>query len=536
MSGKIPISIDAYRNRCREQSRPLGEAVGFTRFRPHGVLAVLGPFNMPGHLPNGHIVPALLAGNTIVFKPSEQTPRVGELLAEAFRAAKFPPGVFNIIQGGKEVGAVLAQHPDVNGILFTGSTAGGIALRRAAADDPGKILALEMGGNNPLIVHQAQDLTAAACIIIQSAYITAGQRCSCARRLIVVRGSESDALIQGLLTMIQNIRIGFPNDDPQPFMGPVISPQAAANLLCAQANLLSGGGVALIEMKPSPRSPALLTPGLIDVTNIANRPDAEFFGPMLQLIRVDNFDAAVREANHTAYGLSAGLISDNADLYQKFLHEILRRRCGVEPSARPAPAAISPLAASANPAITAPAAISPPTMPRIPLQRWNRPARNFPANFHPASLPEYVSVRNQLRRHPRPHAQLCRAFHRQSRFAGSHESAVQSQTGRAPGSGKDEIPGRPGPIASGASSARAARYCRSSPPRLFRIGLRKYFKLPADIRCSWRRAARRRRCGPPTPPPFHPAPTPPIIASISLPPICRRSSTGRWKHRLRLPF
>ncbi|HEX4054769.1 MAG TPA: succinylglutamate-semialdehyde dehydrogenase [Tepidisphaeraceae bacterium] len=340
MSGKIPISIDAYRNRCREQSRPLGEAVGFTRFRPHGVLAVLGPFNMPGHLPNGHIVPALLAGNTIVFKPSEQTPRVGELLAEAFRAAKFPPGVFNIIQGGKEVGAVLAQHPDVNGILFTGSTAGGIALRRAAADDPGKILALEMGGNNPLIVHQAQDLTAAACIIIQSAYITAGQRCTCARRLIVVRGSESDALIQGLLTMIRNIRIGFPNDDPPPFMGPVISPQAAANLLRAQANLLSGGGVALIEMKPSPRSPALLTPGLIDVTNIANRPDAEFFGPMLQLIRVDDFDAAVREANHTAYGLSAGLISDNADLYQKFLHEI---RAGVVAWNRPLTGASSHL-------------------------------------------------------------------------------------------------------------------------------------------------------------------------------------------------
>lgn len=340
MAGKIPISIDAYRDRCREQSRPLGEAVGFTRFRPHGVLAVLGPFNMPGHLPNGHIVPALLAGNTIVFKPSEQTPRVGETLAEAFRAADFPPGVFNIIQGGKEIGAVLARHPDVNGILFTGSTAGGIALRRATADDPGKILALEMGGNNPLIVHQVQDLTAAAYIIIQSAYITAGQRCSCARRLIVVRSPESDALIQRLLTMIRNIRIGLPNDDPQPFMGPVISPQAAENLLAAQADLLKSGGVVLAEMKRSPRSAALLTPGLIDVTNVANRPDAEFFGPMLQLIRVDDFDAAIREANNTAYGLSAGLISDNADLYQKFLQDI---RAGVLAWNRPLTGASSHL-------------------------------------------------------------------------------------------------------------------------------------------------------------------------------------------------
>ncbi|MGD0464575.1 MAG: succinylglutamate-semialdehyde dehydrogenase [Tepidisphaeraceae bacterium] len=326
MAGKIPISIDAYAERCGEQSRPLADAVGFRRFRPHGVLAVLGPFNMPGHLPNGHIVPALLAGNTIVFKPSEQTPRVGEAIAESFLAANFPQGVFNLIQGGKETGAILARHGGVNGVLFTGSTAGGIALRRATADDPGKILALEMGGNNPLIVHQTQDLAAAAYLIIQSAYITAGQRCSCARRLIVIRGPESDALIQQLLAMIQRIRIGLPTDDPQPFMGPVISAQAGQNLLAAQANLLSGGGVALAEMKPSPRSPALLTPGLIDVTRIPDRPDAEFFGPLLQLIRVDDFDSAIREANNTAYGLSAGLISENAELYERFLRDI---RAGV---------------------------------------------------------------------------------------------------------------------------------------------------------------------------------------------------------------
>jgi succinylglutamic semialdehyde dehydrogenase len=326
MAGKIPISIDAYAQRCSEQSRPLADAVGFTRFRPHGVLAVLGPFNMPGHLPNGHIVPALLAGNIVVFKPSELTPRVGEVMIEAFAAAGFPAGVFNLIQGGKEAGAILARHRDVNGVLFTGSTAGGIALRRATADDPGKILALEMGGNNPLIVHKAGDLVAAAYIIIQSAYITAGQRCSCARRLILIRGPESDALVERLITTIQKIRVGLPADDPQPFMGPVISTQAAQNLLAAQAKLLDSGGIALVEMKPSSRSPALLTPGLIDVTGVANRPDAEYFGPLLQLIRVDDFDAAIREANNTAYGLSAGLVSENAKLYEKFLREI---RAGV---------------------------------------------------------------------------------------------------------------------------------------------------------------------------------------------------------------
>ncbi len=235
MAAKIPISIDAFNERSREQSRTLPDAIGFTRFRPHGLLAVLGPFNMPGHLPNGHIVPALLAGNTVIFKPSEQTPKTGQALADGFAAANFPAGVFNLIQGGKETGAILARHPDVNGVLFTGSTAGGIALRRATADTPGKILALEMGGNNPLIIHQTQDLTAAAFITIQSAFITAGQRCSCARRLILIRGQESDAFITQLVTMIQKIRVGLHHDDPPAFMGPLISPNAAEHLLAVQA-------------------------------------------------------------------------------------------------------------------------------------------------------------------------------------------------------------------------------------------------------------------------------------------------------------
>jgi succinylglutamic semialdehyde dehydrogenase len=339
MIGKIALSIEAYNERCREQSRPLGGAVGFTRFRPHGVLAVLGPFNMPGHLPNGHLVPALLAGNTVILKPSEQTPRVGQVLAEAFAAAGFLPGVFNIVQGGKETGAALASS-DLSGILFTGSTAGGLALRRAFADDPGKILALEMGGNNPLIFQRARDLTAAAALIIQSAYITAGQRCSCARRLIVIRGPESDALLERLLEMMNKLRIGLPADEPQPFMGPVISAKSAEHLLAAQDQLISSGGDALAPMKLSPRCPALLTPGLVDVTDNTDRPDTEFFGPLLQLIRVDNFDAAIAEANRTSYGLSAGLICDEVKIYERFLREI---RAGVLAWNRPMTGASSQL-------------------------------------------------------------------------------------------------------------------------------------------------------------------------------------------------
>jgi succinylglutamic semialdehyde dehydrogenase len=322
MANKIPISIEAYQDRCREVKKALPDATGYTRFHPHGVLAVLGPFNMPGHLPNGHIVPAVLAGNTVVLKPSELTPRSGEIFVRSFGAAGFPDGVFNLVKGGKGTGAELAEHPDVNGVLFTGSTGGGIALRRALAHQPGKILALEMGGNNPLIVHEAGDIAAAVYLIIQSAYVTAGQRCSCARRLILVRGEESERLVQRLVEAIEKIRVGLPGDEPEPFMGPVISEDAARKILLHQQHLVSIGGKTLVETKLLPRHPGLLTPGLIDVSEVENWPDMEIFGPFLRVIFVDDFGAAIEEANRTAYGLSCGLISENAGLYEQFLRGI----------------------------------------------------------------------------------------------------------------------------------------------------------------------------------------------------------------------
>jgi succinylglutamic semialdehyde dehydrogenase len=340
MAAKIPISIEAYRERCAEVVRSLPGAKGVTRFHPHGVLAVFGPFNMPGHLPNGHIIPALLAGNTIVFKPSEQTPAVGGLYAQAIESAGFPTGVFNLIQGGRETGRFLAENKGINGLLFTGSLRGGQALSTLLANDPSKILALELGGNNPLIIHEISDLSAAAYLTIQSAFITSGQRCSCARRLILVRGDESEDLQRRLRDMIEKIRVGIYTDRPEPFMGPLISRQAAEELLRVQRELIHHGSRVLVEMKQTPRSPALLTPGLIDVTPIDHRPDAEFFGPLLQIIQVDTFDQALAEANNTAYGLSAGLISNNPENYEKFIRAI---RAGVVSWNRPMTGASSQL-------------------------------------------------------------------------------------------------------------------------------------------------------------------------------------------------
>jgi succinylglutamic semialdehyde dehydrogenase len=326
MIGKAALSIRAYAERRKTLRENAAGATAVTRFKPHGVVAVLGPFNFPGHLPNGHILPALLAGNTVVFKPSEMTPAVAAKTIECWNAAGLPPGVLNLVQGARETGAAIAGHPDIDGLYFTGSVAAGLALHRAFAGQPQKILALELGGNNPLVVWETADLDAAAMITVQSAYITAGQRCSCARRLIISAGAAGDRFVDRLLALLRRIRVGPQTDRPEPFMGPVISAAAAARLLTVQEDLRERGGVELAAMRRVGSGGALLTPGLMDVTAVADVEDAEHFGPFLQLVRVADFDAAIREANRTQFGLCAGLVSDRADLYDAF---VARAKAGV---------------------------------------------------------------------------------------------------------------------------------------------------------------------------------------------------------------
>lgn len=317
MIGKVALSVQAYNERRSEQLGELGGAVAATRYKPIGVMGVFGPFNFPGHLPNGHIVPALLAGNTVVFKPSEMAPLVAQCTVELWQSAGLPPGVMNLVQGGRDTGQALAEHARLDGILFTGSFAAGQWLHRTLAGQPQKMLALEMGGNNPLIVWDAHDLDAAALLTVQSAYITAGQRCSCARRLIVPTSREGEQFVERLASLITRVRAGVWTSDPEPFMGPVISRAAADRLLTAQEDLRERGGSEIVPMTRLDASPALLSPGLMDVTAVAGREDVEHFGPFLQLIFVSSFDAAIQEANNTAFGLVAGLLSDRRALYDQ---------------------------------------------------------------------------------------------------------------------------------------------------------------------------------------------------------------------------
>lgn len=311
---KVAISIRAHEERTG--SRDLGGGQHL-RHKPHGVLAVLGPYNFPAHLANGHMIPALLAGNAVVFKPSEKTPASGEMLIRLYHEAGVPDGVARLLIGGPDEGRTLSAHPGIDGLLFTGSARTGIALSRQFADTPEKMLALEMGGNNPILVWDADDLAGAAATIVQSAYLSAGQRCTAARRLIVRDGMEGPLLAE-LQAMTDRLIQGAPHDEPQPFLGPVIDNDAADALTDAFLSLVEAGGRLIRPLeRPEPDLP-FLTPALIDVTEVADRPDAELFGPVLQLIRVPDFDAAIAEANATRYGLSASLVGGDQALFDRF--------------------------------------------------------------------------------------------------------------------------------------------------------------------------------------------------------------------------
>jgi succinylglutamic semialdehyde dehydrogenase len=287
------------------------------RHKPHGVLAVLGPYNFPAHLPNGHIVPALLAGNAVVFKPSEKTPASGAFLVDCFHAAGIPEGCIRLLIGGPDEGKALAAHPDIDGLLFTGSANTGIALNRQFATRPEKILALEMGGNNPIVVWDTPDLYSAAVLVIQSAFTTAGQRCTAARRLIVDQ-NLFDPLMVEINKLIGRLIVDEPHADPAPFMGPVIDNDAADMLTESFLALSTMGGRPLKHMERPIESRPFLTPGLIDMTQANDKPDVELFGPVLQIYRKATFEEAIAEANDTRYGLSASLVSQNPRLYDQF--------------------------------------------------------------------------------------------------------------------------------------------------------------------------------------------------------------------------
>jgi succinylglutamic semialdehyde dehydrogenase len=319
--GKIDLSIKAYETRCPKTETTSGDTTHILRYKPHGVIAVLGPFNFPAHLSNGHIVPALLAGNTIVYKPSELTPSVAEFIMQCWHDAQLPRGVIQCVQGGVATAKTLLSL-DVQGVFFTGSYSTGILINKQFSERPEVILALEMGGNNPLVIDEVKDISGAVYHTILSTMLTAGQRCTCARRLILPNNSFGDDFLHQYVQACKRLTIASFEQTPEPFMGPVIRYEHAQAHLAKQQALIDSGGKALLSMSLLKPNTGFLSPGIIDMTNVNTYLDEEIFAPLVQVHKYNGFEEALTLANQTRYGLSAALFSDNVMHYNQFYSTI----------------------------------------------------------------------------------------------------------------------------------------------------------------------------------------------------------------------
>lgn len=317
---KYKISIEAFEDRCKSLEKDTASFKSITRHKPHGVVAVFGPYNFPCHVPNGHIIPALLAGNVVILKPSELTPAISDSYIKCWQDAGLPKNVLQLIQGKSETGIELSKQDDLNGIFFTGSSRVGKILHENYAGKLDKVLALELGGNNPLVLWDYENLDKAVEIIINSAFLSNGQRCTCARRLILA-DKNADLILGKLIEASSKLKVGNPLEEDT-FIGPVISKDQALKLLEAQKSLASKGAVSLLEMKRLALGEAYISPGIIDCTSLKEKVDEEFFGPLLGVYRVSSWQEALYKANDTEYGLSAGLLSDSKDLFDEFFFEI----------------------------------------------------------------------------------------------------------------------------------------------------------------------------------------------------------------------
>jgi succinylglutamic semialdehyde dehydrogenase len=306
--------------------------MGRNRYRPHGVMVVVGPFNFPAHLPNGHIVPALLTGNTVIFKPSEKAPMTGQLMAEAFHEAGFPPGVFNLLQGERETSRRLCVHEGVAGILFTGSYEVGTRLKQDTLLQSGKLLALEMGGKNATVVWEGSDLEFSVREVLTSAFMTAGQRCSSTSR-VIIHDSIAEEFVSKLHAEAKNFKIGQPFEEN--FMGPLIDATSVDRYLKFQPIATRDGFEMIMRGKSLelPYGGHYVTPAIAfmkdgDVAKAKKSvfQQTELFAPLLAIQSATTIEQALGLANSTHYGLVTSVFTPSQKVFEAFYDDL---ECGL---------------------------------------------------------------------------------------------------------------------------------------------------------------------------------------------------------------
>lgn len=325
LSAKIDVTLGFSMKLVAQENIPnaLPGVEGVIRYKGRGVMAVVGPFNFPAHLPNGHIIPALIMGNTIVFKPSEQTPAVAQLMAEFFEKAEFPAGVFNMVQGDGESGRRLVGHEHVDGILFTGSYEVGLRIKQETMQHYWKILALEMGGKNATVVWDDAEMDKAIYESLIGCFLSAGQRCSCTSR-IFVHERIAEEFTDRFYEAAKKLTIGHWTENT--FMGPLINEAAVEKYLRFQeiakrenCESLMRGKVLDLKHKGHYVTPSINLVQKFDAKSVYQK--SEIFGPNVAICKVNDFDQTIDYVNSSGYGLVMALFSKDQSLYQRALED-----------------------------------------------------------------------------------------------------------------------------------------------------------------------------------------------------------------------
>ncbi len=330
LGAKIDITLNHSIKLIAEERvlNALPQVDGVIRFKSRGVMAVIGPFNFPAHLPNGHIIPALIAGNTVVFKASEQTPAVGQFMAELFEKAEFPAGVFNLVQGDGAAGGRLVANEFVDGILFTGSYEVGLKIKQETLTHYWKILALEMGGKNATVVWEDADLDKAIYESLIGAYMSAGQRCSGTSR-IIVHPKLADEFTERFYQAAKKLSIGHWQDNT--FMGTLINASAVEKYIRFQeianregAESLMRGKSLDLKHKGYYVTPSIHLVKKFDANSVYQK--SEIFGPNVAIYQSADFNETMDIVNSSGYGLAMALFSKDKNLYQQAL---IQARVGI---------------------------------------------------------------------------------------------------------------------------------------------------------------------------------------------------------------
>ncbi len=328
LDSKVSVTItDSYERIKQETIKEVMPKIdGHVVYRPLGPSFVIGPFNFPCHLANGQILAALLAGNSIIFKPSEKTIYSAQLMVECLHEAGFPEGVINFINGTGHTASKLTSDKRIKGVFFTGSRAVGLRILENTYRDLDKLVALELGGKNSTIIHHDTNMSHALPELLRSCFLTTGQRCTSTSMILVHRKIEQEFIAQ-FKAITERIRVGHPTSKPDPFMGPLIDAQAEKLYF----DFCRAGKQEGAEEIVAPRKLDIGVEGYYVSPSIhyAKRPDLsgkfiqeEIFGPNCFFIPYDDIEEAIAVTNSTPYGLAASVFTRSTDVYQICLRDI----------------------------------------------------------------------------------------------------------------------------------------------------------------------------------------------------------------------